>query len=128
MAPPRLPKALAEAKGLTKTQAKRYAHRQEVKAVPIGGPPKHLTPAIKVQWIALCRELPWLAASDATLVEAVAVLRSELVTEGAAMRSARLSLLVKTLGQLGASPSARNSVKLLPTEDEQEPTKPYFDA
>ncbi|MEH3107138.1 MAG: hypothetical protein PGN09_07610 [Sphingomonas fennica] len=84
----------------------------------IGGAPTHLPLHAKRAWERFRRELPWLVASDAALLEVASMVRGELLA-GLPIGVTKLSMYQAVLGKLGASPTDRSKV-MAPDDDEPE--------
>lgn len=115
---PRSPLAAAKATGADAKNPQRYRERTEPKVAPIGAAPRHLPPEVKAQWDCLVSEIPWLGASDRTILESAARLRALQVA--GELPASLYGELRQTLNALGATPAARSKVAA-PKDDDGQP-------
>lgn len=99
----RLPAGKAKVTGASQKNPGRHKGRADPKVAPIGAPPAHLTLHGKRAWERFRKELPWLVASDAALLEVASIVRGEMLA-GDIPGVTKLSMYQSVLGKLGASP------------------------
>ena len=114
----RLPTGKARVTGAAARSPGRFKGRSNPKVSGIGGAPAHLPLYAKRAWERFRRELPWLVASDAAMLEVAAMVRGEMLA-GLPVGVTKLSMYQSVLGKLGASPTDRTKVAM-PDDDEEE--------
>lgn len=114
----RLPVAKAKVTGAAVKNPGRHKSRANPKTTAIGAAPTHLSLHAKRAWDRFRRELPWLTAADAAMLEVASMVRGELLA-GMLVGVTKLSMYQSVLGKLGASPTDRSKVSA-PDDDEEE--------
>lgn len=115
---PRVPTAVAKATGAAAKNPKRFKDRAAPKVAPIGQAPSYFDEDEREAWNFFATELPWLGASDRTILEMAARIRARM-KEGM-ISMAAMTELRQILNALGATPAARSKVAGAPNEDEDE--------
>lgn len=115
----RLPAGKAKVTGASQKNPGRHKGRADPKVAPIGAPPAHLTLHGKRAWERFRKELPWLVASDAALLEVASIVRGEMLA-GDIPGVTKLSMYQSVLGKLGASPTDRTKVTMPDDEEEED--------
>jgi phage terminase small subunit len=114
----RLPAGKAKVTGAAARSPGRFAKRSNPKSNALGGAPTHLELHAKRAWERFRKELPWLVASDAAMLEVASMIRGEMLA-GLPVGVTKLSMYQSVLGKLGASPTDRTKVTM-PDDDEEE--------
>ena len=120
----RNPNGKARLTGAAAKNPQRYRDRKEPAVRPIGGPSTFLTEPQRAAWEQFVAELPWLAASDRSLLEIACVLRARL-NSGEDIGINQLQVLSAVLSKLGASPVDRTRAPL--ADDSAEPDEFFGD-
>ena len=115
---PRLPAAVAKATGAAAKNPQRHKDRAAPKVAQIGKPPVHLNTDEKEAWGFFVAELPWLGASDRTILEVAARIRAQMKIGMLSMAAA--TELRQILNALGATPAARSKISGPAGDDEDE--------
>lgn len=115
---PRLPQAVAKVTGAAAKNPQRFRDRASPKVPPIGAAPKHFNKDQREAWDFYVSELPWLGASDRTILEMAARLRAEMKTSIPPV--SLMTELRQILNSLGATPAARSKVSAPKEDDDQE--------
>jgi phage terminase small subunit len=111
-----MPEAAAKATGADVKNPKRFHGRKEPKVSPLGPVPGHLSPEEKQAWRDLAAEIPWLGASDRTILEGASRLRAKM-TAGEFTVSL-MTELRHVLSAMGATPAARSKVSAPSADDD----------
>ncbi len=124
MGNPRQPVAKAVVSGAAAKNPQRHRDRKQPKVASLGPPPAHLGKSARTAWLMFANEMPWLAASDAALLEIAARVRGELA-DNAEVGVTKLSMYQSVLSKLGASPTDRSKV-IFDDGDESDPEDRFF--
>jgi hypothetical protein len=123
---PRVPLERARTTGSAKKDPGRFAARSEPSTGPsgLGDAPAWLSPSEVVAWEQLRAEVPWLQASDRTLVALAAGILAR-VQAGEDVGPTDRNQLRLCLGQMGATPADRTRVNTA-AESAVDPLDHYF--
>lgn len=106
---------VAKVTGAVAKNAGRFEGRAEPDVPPLGLPPEHLEGLELEAWNLFASEMPWLAASDRTILESACLLRAKQLEGSLSM--AAMTELRQTLNALGGTPAARSKVHAPDPED-----------
>jgi len=121
MGRPRKPTAQLELEGAFKRNPQRRKEREgePVVATRVRPAPKRMDQAARAIWSRVARTAYWLTEADRDALEVFCLLKVEAEANLAGMQASRISVLNKTLNDLGLTPVARTKVKA-PEEDQAE--------
>lgn len=121
---PRLPEAVAKATGAAVKDPQRFRGRKEPKVAKLGDPPKRLSDDEAEAWRTLAEEIPWLGASDRSVVAVAARLIARFNADDLTVGG--MTELRQIMTQLGGTPAARSKVHAPKDDDDRDPADAYL--
>jgi len=121
----RTPNAKAAVTGTASRNPSRFAGRNDPTVAPLGEPTAFLDDAQRKAWDCFKAEIPWLVASDRSLVEIACILRARFQQGGEAGINV-LQTYSAVLSKLGATPVDRS--RTIMRDDEPEPDEFFGNA
>lgn len=120
---PRTPSAKAALTGAAAKNPQRFRDRSEPESSgkPVGEPPAYLPSMAKKAWKTFAEELGWLTAEDRAVLEAVSIMRSEIMSKTPDLPASFFTAYRQGLSSLGATPVDRTKVHQPKSDDDDDP-------
>lgn len=119
-----MPLDAAKTSGAAVKNPQRFRDRKEPKVAKLGAVPRFLNEAEAEAWNMFAEELPWLGASDRTVLTQASKLRARLIAGDLPL--SMYSELRHLLSALGATPAARSKVRGPEEDDDDDESARFF--